>query len=135
MAYHKGRGLLFGGVYDVEQSEEGIDSEFFNQLYTWNIERNRFFPMMLRKPRIQKKTAGSEQRVGRRGRAQANEEELLKQLAALQAGTSLEAADDMDIDLKNEDDDPIKPVREMPVSMEYPSSRFNASLAVQEDVL
>ncbi|KAI1166942.1 galactose oxidase [Nemania serpens] len=135
MAYHRSRGLLFGGVYDVEQSEEGIDSEFFNQLYTWNIERNRFFPMMLRKPRIQKKAAGSEPRVGRRGRAQANEEELLKQLAALQAGASLEAADDTDIDVKNEDDDPIKPVREMPVSMEYPSSRFNALLAVQEDVL
>lgn len=135
MAYHKGRGLQFGGVHDVEQSEEGIDSEFFNQLYTWNIERNRFFPMMLRKPRTQKKATGSEQRVGRRGRAQANEEELLKQLAALQAGASLEDADEMDIDLKNEDDEPAKPVRDMPVSMEYPSPRFNAQLAVQEDVL
>ncbi|KAI0465808.1 WLM domain-containing protein [Xylaria cf. heliscus] len=136
MAYHKGRGLQFGGVHDVEQSEEGIDSEFFNQLYTWNIERNRFFPMMLRKPRAQKKAVASEQRVGRRGRAQANEEELLKQLAALQAGTSLEDADDMDIDLRNEaDDEPTKPVREMPVSMEYPSPRFNAQLAVQEDIL
>ncbi|TRX90152.1 hypothetical protein FHL15_008880 [Xylaria flabelliformis] len=151
MAHHKGRGLQFGGVHDVEQSEEGIDSEFFNQLYTWNIERNRFFPMMLRKPRTQKKAAVSEQRVGRRGRAQANEEELLKQLAALQAGASLEDADEMDIDLKNEDDDepakpvrekpvrekPVreKPVREMPVSMEFPSPRFNAQLAVQEDVL
>ncbi|KAI0447716.1 WLM domain-containing protein [Xylaria telfairii] len=135
MAYHKGRGLQFGGVHDVEQSEEGIDSEFFNQLYTWNIERNRFFPMMLRKPRTQKKAAGSEQRVGRRGRAQANEEELLKQLAALQAGASLEDADDMDIDIKNEDDEPAKPVRDMPISMEYPSPRFNAQLAVQEDVL
>ncbi|KAI0966834.1 WLM domain-containing protein [Xylaria arbuscula] len=136
MSHHKGRGLLFGGVHDVEQSEEGIDSEFFNQLFTWNIERNRFFPMMLRKPRTQKKAAASDQRVGRRGRAQANEEELLKQLAALQAGTSLEDADDMDIDIKNEEDDePAKPVREMPISMEYPSPRFNAQLAVQEDVL
>ncbi|KAI1357054.1 WLM domain-containing protein [Xylaria sp. FL0043] len=136
MAYHKGRGLLFGGVHDVEQSEEGIDSEFFNQLFTWNIERNRFFPMMLRKPRTQKKAPTSEQRAGRRGRAQANEEELLKQLAALQAGASLEDAEDMDIDTKNEEDEePAKPVREMPVSMEYPSPRFNAQLAVQEDIL
>ncbi|KAI1156079.1 galactose oxidase [Nemania diffusa] len=136
MAYHKGRGLQFGGVHDVEQSEEGIDSEFFNQLYTWNIERNRFFPMMLRKPRAQKKAVASEQRTGRRGRAQANEEELLKQLAALQAGAPLDTADDMDVDLvKEEDDEPVKPVREMPVSMEYPSPRFNALLAVQEDIL
>ena len=119
----------------MEESEEGMDSEFFNQLFTWNIERNRFFPMGLRKPRTQKK-AGTEQRVGRRGRAQANEEELLKQLAALQAGASLEDADNMEIDLKdNEPDEPEKPTREMPVSMEFPHPRFNAQLTVQDDVL
>ncbi|KAI1804161.1 galactose oxidase [Daldinia bambusicola] len=137
MAFHKGRGILFGGVHDVEQSEEGMDSEFFNQLYAWNIERNRFFPLSLRKPRTQKKAPASEQRVGRRGRAQANEEELLKQLAALQAGSSVEDADDMDIDLKTGQDleEPEKPVREMPVSMEFPHPRFNAQLAVQDDIL
>ncbi|KAI0894912.1 galactose oxidase [Annulohypoxylon nitens] len=137
MTYHKGRGLLFGGVHDVEQSEEGMDSEFFNQLYAWNIERNRFFPMALRKARVQKKAPPQEQRVGRRGRAQANEEELLKQLAALQAGSSLEDADNMDIDLKTgpEPEEPEKPTREMPVSMEFPHPRFNAQLAVQDDVL
>ncbi|KAI0843141.1 galactose oxidase [Hypoxylon sp. FL0890] len=137
MAYHKGRGILFGGVHDVEQSEEGMDSEFFNQLFAWNIERNRFFPLTLRKPRVQKKNAPSEQRVGRRGRAQANEEELLKQLAALQAGSSVEDADAMDIDLKagQEPGEPEKPAREMPVSMELPHPRFNAQLAVQDDIL
>ncbi|RYP11442.1 hypothetical protein DL764_000096 [Monosporascus ibericus] len=136
MTYHRGRGILFGGVHDEEQSEEGMDSEFFNQLFTWNIERNRFFPMGLRKPRTQKKAAGAEQRVGRRGRAQANEEELLKQLAALQAGSSLEDADDMEIDLNPaEPEEPEMPVREMPVSMEFPHPRFNAQLTVQDDVL
>ena len=33
MAHHRGRGILFGGVHDVEDSEEGIDSEFFDQLF------------------------------------------------------------------------------------------------------
>lgn len=137
MTYHKGRGIFFGGVHDVEHSEEGIDSEFFNQLYAWNIERNRFFPLTLRKPRVQKKVPVSEQRVGRRGRAQANEEELLKQLAALQAGSSLEDADAMDIEIKaeKETEEPEKPAREMPVTMELPHPRFNAQLAVQDDVL
>jgi hypothetical protein len=136
MAYHKGRGIQFGGVHDVEQSEEGMDSEFFNQLFAWNVERNRFFPMALRRPRTQKKNV-AEQRVGRRGRAEAKEEELLKQLAALQAGTPLEDADDMQIDVKaNEElEEPEKPMREMPVSMEFPHPRFNAQLAVQDDVL
>ncbi|KAI1468816.1 galactose oxidase [Daldinia caldariorum] len=137
MAFHKGRGILFGGVHDVEQSEEGMDSEFFNQLYAWNIERNRFFPLSLRKPRTQKKAPASEQRANRRGRAQANEEELLKQLAALQAGSSVEDADEMNIDLKTgqEPEEPEKPVREMPVSVEFPHPRFNAQLAVQDDIL
>jgi len=138
MAYHKGRGILFGGVHDVEESEEGMDSEFFNGLFAWNIERNRFFPLALRKPRVQKKAAPSEQRAGRRGRAAANEEELLKQLAALETGASLENADAMDIDKRPSsptEEEEAKPSREMPVSMEYPHPRFNALLAVQDDVL
>lgn len=145
MAYHKGRGVMFGGVHDVEESEEGMDSEFFNGLFAWNIERNRFFPLTLRKPRAQKKNAGgggNDERVGRRGRAQAKEEELLRQLAALETGKSIDDAEDMELDSnKKEDDnnggedDDSKPVREMPVSMELPHPRFNAQLAVQDDVL
>jgi hypothetical protein len=135
MAYHKGRGILFGGVHDVEQSEEGMDSEFFNQLFAWNVERNRFMPLSSKKARQQKKNA-SEPRVGRRGRAQANEEELLRQLAALQAGTSLEDADDIELDkMLEEPEEEEKPTREMPVSMEPPHMRFNAQLTVQNDVL
>lgn len=137
MTYHKGRGILFGGVHDVEHTEEGMESEFFNQLYAWNIERNRFFSLTLRKARIQKKVPPSEQRVGRRGRAQANEEELLKQLAALQAGSSVEDADDMEIDVKGDQvpEEPDNPQRDMPVTMEFPHPRFNAQIAVQDDVL
>jgi hypothetical protein len=135
---------MFGGVHDVEESEEGMESEFFNQLFAWNVERNRFFPLALRKPWASggKKGGGGEQqqRGGRRGRAQANEEELLKQLAALQAGGKLEDADEMEIDRRQEDKEDEKEreekkVREMPVSMEMPHPRFNAHLAVQDDVL
>ncbi|RSM15599.1 hypothetical protein CEP52_000652 [Fusarium oligoseptatum] len=113
MTWHKGRGILFGGVHDVEQSEEGMDSEFFNQLFAWNIERNRFMPL---------------------GLPQANEEELLKQLAALETGASLEDADDIEL-AKKEIEEDEKPAREMPVTMEPPHMRFNAQLAVQDDVL
>ncbi|RDA87333.1 hypothetical protein CP532_2642 [Ophiocordyceps camponoti-leonardi (nom. inval.)] len=136
MTWHKGRGIMFGGVHDVEQSEDGMDSEFFNQLFAWNIERNRFMPLSLRKPRQQKK-AVTEQRLGRRGRAQANEEELLRQLAALETGASLDDADEMELDRRPEQgpDEDEKPAREMPVSMEPPHMRFNAQLAVQDDVL
>jgi N-acetylneuraminic acid mutarotase len=133
MAYHQGRGIAFGGVHDVEESEEGIDSEFFNTLYAWNIERNRYFPLALRKPRVMKRQKAVE-RGGRRGRGQANEEELLRNLAALEKGGSIENADDLDLDISKEEEiDPDKPVKEK--TMELPHPRFNAQLAVQDDVL
>jgi hypothetical protein len=145
MAWHKGRGIMFGGVHDVEESEDGMESEFFNSLYAWNVERNRFFSLGLRKPRAQKSgaaAAGAQQRVGRRGRAQANQDELFKQLAALQAGDG-DGDSDQDGDVgmpdlakdNDEDNDGGKPARVMPVSMELPRPRFNAQLAVLDDVL
>lgn len=133
MAYHKGRGILFGGVHDVEESEEGIDSEFFNALFAWNIERNRYFPLALRKARA-KKQQNDNARGGRRGRGQANEDELLRNLAALQTGKSLADAEDMEIDSKGKEEEGQEgPVKE--VLMEFPHPRFNAQLTVQDDVL
>ena len=137
MTWHKGRGILFGGVHDVEQSEDGMDSEFFNQLFAWNIERNRFMPLTLRKPRQQqsKKNNNQEQRRGggRRGR-QGNDEELLRQLQALEMGASLEDADDIELE-KEEEEEEEKPTKEYPVTLEPPHVRFNAQLAVQGDIL
>jgi hypothetical protein len=127
---------MFGGVHDVEESEEGIDSEFFNTLFAWNIERNRYFPLSLRKVRAGQKKPQGEARGGRRGRGQANEDELLRNLAALQAGTSLADADEMDIEKGKEVVDPgekMLPAKE--ILMEFPHPRFNAQLTVQDDIL
>ncbi|KAL5320639.1 hypothetical protein ACEPPN_011449 [Leptodophora sp. 'Broadleaf-Isolate-01'] len=133
MAHHKGRGIAFGGVHDVEESEEGIDSEFFNTLFAWNIERNRYFPLALRKVRANQRKP-QESRGGRRGRGQANEDELLRNLAALETGKSLDFADEMDIEKPKENpDEPQMPTKE--VLMEFPHPRFNAQLTVQDDVL
>ncbi|KAK4459187.1 kelch repeat-containing protein 3 [Cladorrhinum samala] len=143
MAFHKGRGIMFGGVHDVDETEEGIDSEFFNQLFAWNVERNRFFPLGLRKTRQQGKKGQNggegQQRVGgRRGNRQANEEELLRSLAALTAGKGGEGGDEEELAVIKKDaeeEKEEKKTRDMPISMEMPHQRFNALLAVQEDVL
>lgn len=132
MAYHKGRGIMFGGVHDVEESEEGIDSEFFNALFAWNIERNRYFPLALRKARAKKQV---DTRGGRRGRGQANEDELLRNLAALQTGKSLADAEDMEIDKPKGEDVNASELPAKEVLMEFPHPRFNAQLTVQDDVL
>ena len=140
MAYHKGRGIQFGGVHDVEESEEGIDSEFFNSLFVWNIERNRFFPLTLRRPRAQQKKMVTSGDKSKRGRAKAAEEELLRNLAALQAkgkddaepSAKAETVEGMEAGDEESDDD----IRiEKPVIFEMPHPRFNAQATVQKDVV
>ncbi|KAH0342093.1 galactose oxidase, partial [Aureobasidium melanogenum] len=135
MVHHKGRGIAFGGVHDVEEDEEGIDSEFFNQLLAFNIDRNRFFQLSLRKPRAQpaKKQGGGNERGGRRGRGKADEEELLRNLALIEGKGSL---DDGELPIKRGDDSDDEDVKiEKPVQYEMPHPRFNAQLAVQDDTL
>ncbi|MCJ1287713.1 hypothetical protein MMC26_007065 [Xylographa opegraphella] len=135
MAYHKGRGILFGGVHDVEDSEEGIDSEFFNELFAWNIERNRYFQLTLRRPRIlNKKQPIADRGNNKRGRGKADEEELLRNLAALESPNLTVDTDAMEIDTVVEKKaEPVKPEQKILITM--PHARFNAQLAVQDDVL
>ncbi|KAK4612126.1 Kelch repeat-containing protein 3 [Fulvia fulva] len=136
MAHHKGRGISFGGVHDVEESEEGIDSEFFNLLHAYNIDRNRFFQLNLRRPRTSAKKANTTER-SRRGRGKADEEELLRNLALIEGKGSLAEDEDMpDAPAAgtNDDDDDEQKI-EKPTMWEMPHPRFNAQLAVQEDTL
>ncbi len=136
MAYHKGRGILFGGVHDVEESEEGIDSEFFDTLFAWNAERNRFYQLTLRRPRAAPKKQAEDRGGARRDRGKADEAELLRNLAALETKGSIAGADALKIGeaSTNIEDVPVsKPVK--PILMTMPHPRFNAQLAVQDDVL
>jgi hypothetical protein len=135
MTHHKGRGILFGGVKDVEESEEGIESEFFDGLFAWNIDRNRFFQLSLRRPKApSKKQAAAQSRAKDRGKA--DEEELLRNLAALEATGSIARQDDdnvMDVD----EEPSAEKTEKSPATlrMELPHPRFNSLLAVQDDTL
>lgn len=131
MAYHKGRGIMFGGVHDVEESEEAIDSQFFNDFFAWAIDRNRFFALQLRRPK-QQGAGGKKQGGGRRDRAKDAEEELLENLRRLQAGGPTDEDLDELVPRKKEDEE-VKVVKEN--SFQLPAPRFDAALAVQDDVL
>ncbi|GAB1203117.1 hypothetical protein APSETT445_001743 [Aspergillus pseudonomiae] len=136
MAYHKGRGIMFGGVHDVELSEEGIDSEFFNTLYAWNTDRNRFFPLSLRRPRAQGKKQANQ--VKSRDRTKADEEELLQNLKALEAKKGIRSLDDddeMELNTPKDEEESDKPEKPTIVRFEMPHMRFNAQLTVQDDTL
>ena len=138
MAYHKGRGICFGGVHDVEQSEEGIDSEFFNQLFAYNIDRNRFFPLALRRPRTSAKKVVAASERGRRGRGKADEEELLRNLSLIEGKKSLgedEATDVVPESVTSGDAEEEVEKVEKPVMWEMPHPRFNTQLTVQDDTL
>lgn len=137
MTYHKGRGIMFGGVHDVELSEEGIDSEFFDSLFAWNTDRNRFFPLTLRRPRAPGKKQLANQ-MKSKDRSKADEEELLQNLKALEAreGVRNDEDDKMKEDtLKVEEEEPENPKKPSVVRFEMPHRRFNAQLAVQDDTL
>lgn len=134
MAFHKSRGILFGGVHDVEESEEGIESEFFDQLFVWNVDRNRFFPLSLRRP----KAAGGKKAVAvanRRQRGKADEEDLLANLAKLEAKGGIMGEMDGIETIQQDEDEEVAQKEDLPVKYEFPHRRFNAQLAVQDDTL
>lgn len=139
MAYHKGRGIMFGGVHDVELTEEGIDSEFFDTMYAWNTDRNRFFPLSLRRPRAQAKKQLANQANKSRDRSKADEEELLQNLKALESKGGIRSQDDddeMQLSTPKAEDDPSEQEKQPAVvRFEMPHRRFNAQLAVQDDTL
>lgn len=137
MAYHKGRGIMFGGVHDVELSEEGIDSEFFDNLFAWNTDRNRFFPLSLRRPRAPGKKQAANQ-MKSKDRSKADEEELLQNLKALETREGITNNEEDEVqqnDRKEVDEEPEKPEKPIVVRFEMPHRRFNAQLAVQDDTL
>lgn len=132
MVHHKGRGILLGGVHDVEESEECIDSEFFDTLFAWNIERNRYFQLNLRRARAVVKQPAD--MAAKRGRGKADEAELLRNLAALQTKGSVADSESVSIHVEsNKDISMDKPTKAVWTSMPHP--RFNAQLAIQDDML
>lgn len=148
MAGHKGRGIMFGGVYDTEKDEEGLESQFFDDLFAWGVERNRFFPLTLRKPRGNQPGRGGGRGKqggeggggggGKRDRAKEDAEELLRNLALLEASSKIASSppsSDTELDLVTEPEPEVMKVKELPVSLTRPHPRFNAALAVQEDTL
>lgn len=132
---HRGRGVLFGGVYDTEETEESLQSTFFNQLYAFQIESNRWFTLSLRKrkaPVIKK-----DKEVNRHADLEENLSKLLDdklQVDSGQSGDVVQAqSPDVDADADSSDDDREK--REYPIVNTLPHARFNATLAVVDDQL
>ncbi|KAJ1271595.1 hypothetical protein BS78_06G139400 [Paspalum vaginatum] len=57
MCVHKKRAVLFGGVVDMEVEGDVIMSMFMNELYGFQLDNNRWYPLELRKDKPAKNKA------------------------------------------------------------------------------
>lgn len=139
MVHHKGRGVLFGGVYDYEETEESLDSSFFNDLFTYQVENNRWYSLSLR---AQKK---KQQKLNKKQNRDEDLEELLNSILAKAKleddEEDNEDDDEIEAELKKFDDesdsdeDEQGERNEYPVVNTLPHPRFNAATAVVDDSL
>ncbi|XP_038662452.1 kelch domain-containing protein 4 isoform X1 [Scyliorhinus canicula] len=75
------RAILFGGVYD-EEEEEDIQGEFFNDIYIYDIEKNRWYAGKL-------KGIKGEKKKRRRGRREEEGTEVKTEKQELQCSTEI----------------------------------------------
>lgn len=133
MVFHKNRGIMFGGVYDYEESEEQIDSQFFDNLYSYQVETNRWYNVALR-PRKQKR----QEAVKEKARDEDLEDILNMILAKANLNDDSEGDDISQIEkLKQlEEEEAIEESKtEFPVMNHLPHPRFNATTCILNDTL
>lgn len=133
LVYHKNRGIMFGGVFDYEESEEQIDSDFYNNLYSYQIDSNRWHNMQL-KPRRKKQIQVKEK---------SRDEDLEDILNSILAKASLNDDDDDDDEIskiellkqQEEQEEQEDDVKEYPIMNQLPHPRFNSTICVVDDSL
>lgn len=132
MVHHKNRGILFGGVYDYEESEEQIESQFYNNLYAYQIEANRWFELSLKPQRKKKQETVKEK---------SRDEDLEDILNSILAKANLKDDDDEEVPQTEllrkleEEEERHDKAPEFPVVNKLPHERFNAVTCVVDDVL
>ncbi|KAK9468759.1 hypothetical protein V1512DRAFT_220170 [Lipomyces arxii] len=126
MMFHKGRGVLFGGVYDTDETEETLESVFYNDVYAYQIASNKWFPLVLRPPRKRPQTAPDD-KVKSKGN------DLAENLARLlnEPEEEMQAEEDDSSDESEDGDGKV----EHPITLTLPHPRFNAATAVLQDSL
>ncbi|KAK9371219.1 hypothetical protein V1509DRAFT_613943 [Lipomyces kononenkoae] len=131
MMFHKGRGILFGGVYDTEETDETLDSVFYNDVYAYQISSNKWFPLTLRPPR---KKPVQQEKNNVKSRTNELEENLSRLLGDGESEVARESNSDEDSESDVSDEEAVAKV-DHPVVMSLPHPRFNSATAVLGDWL
>lgn len=133
MVLHKQNAVLFGGVED-DETEEEMNSIFYNDMFALNLDRKKWFPMTLRKKKGQK---------GRRRRKKTEGDGGEGAGAASSSVVVDHIEDDKPTDPQDEDEDEEKELDTEALEAALmakeeeamPCGRFNSTLAVQKNVM
>lgn len=136
MQLFKGRGFMFGGVCDLDETEETLSSEFYNSLLSYNCETNRWFNMKLKAHK--KKEVVKKEKIDRDKELEDILNEILKK-----ANLNDDDDDDDDdqkilktkITEKEIEEEEINANKKVyPVRNQMPHERFNALTCVMDDI-
>ncbi|XP_057861987.2 uncharacterized protein LOC131070450 isoform X2 [Cryptomeria japonica] len=102
MCVHKKRALLFGGVVDMEVKGDVLRSLFLNELYGFQLDNHRWYPLELRKGKLVKdKTGGRVKPEQQSGGAVTKSKDGEDVLCESKATNASEALSSMDVLHKN----------------------------------
>lgn len=134
MIRHKTNAVVFGGVED-DETEENIESIFYNDLFGFNLEKKKWYPMTLRRKKTKK---------GKRRKARHSEAMVVEETAENVDSKPTEDVQMLDVDESQgpEDDegteldtDSLEAALLSERHELMPCPRFNAAVAVQKNVL
>ncbi|KAG0623069.1 hypothetical protein M758_3G146700 [Ceratodon purpureus] len=154
MCVHKKRAILFGGVVDTEEKDI-IRSTFMNEMYAFQMDNRRWFPLELRRPKVHKGKAkgqsGPAKSKKQKGNSGAMNVEDAIPVTDDDAGMEVES-DDMNIreteglakriedtivldDTDSGSVDPSSAPAELEPQIVKPSPRINSLMVVGRDTL
>ncbi|KAK2838341.1 hypothetical protein Q7C36_013155 [Tachysurus vachellii] len=139
-----GRAILFGGVRD-EEDEETLEGDFFNDLYLYDINKNRWFPGQLKGNKSEKKKRRRGKKAGEDGgpeneaKQESGEEaeqpkEIVKEIVT-EDGTVMTIKQAIPAAQESEDEDEDEEDEEEEARLVEPSPRSNAMAAVKHGKL
>lgn len=119
--YHKGKGVLFGGVSDIQEDEESIESVCHSDMFQLNVDSNKWYPFTLKKQKLKQ----SKKQIAR---AESDSDE---------EWAKFERQDELPCEL-------VTPAVEVPsteaieptmVALDAPCARFNTMMTVTKNTL
>lgn len=143
--WKQNKSVAFGGVYDLQETEESLESLFYNDLYMFHLELNKWSKLRI-KPQRQTNSKNSPATSKRKSNKD-QEKELQDLLNSILAKSNLNDDDDdnddnsttgpnsIDDDEDNEDDSDLDNQEDITISNQLPHPRFNAATCVVGDSL